>query len=99
MSTTRVQPFGTVWPEMNRLQDEMEQRLCRAVMNDPRRSAQSVYPALNLWEDDNNLYLEAELPELDLTDLEISVNGDNVLAVALPKGEEAKAGRTEVKCC
>src|SRR3990172_13195849 len=84
MLTTRWQPLGTVWPEMNRLQEEMEQRLRRAGMNDPRRSAQSVYPPLNLWEDDNNLYVEAELPELELTDLEIFVTGDNQLSI---KGE------------
>ena len=84
MLTTRWQPLGTVWPEMNRLQEEMEQRLRRAGMNDPRRSAQSVYPPLNLWEDDNNLYVEAELPELELSDLEIIVDGDNQLSI---KGE------------
>ena len=55
MLTTRWQPLGTVWPEINRLQEEMQQWLRRAGMNDPRRSAQSVYPPLNLWEDDNNL--------------------------------------------
>jgi len=62
----------------------MEQGLRRAGMNDPRRSDQSAYPPLNLWEDDNNLYVEAELPELELTDLEIIVNGDNQLSI---KGE------------
>jgi HSP20 family protein len=58
---------------MNRLQEEMEQRFAR-----------SVYPPLNLWEDDNNLYVEAELPELELSDLEIFVNADNQLSI---KGE------------
>ena len=90
MLTTRWQPLGTVWPEMNRLQEEMEQWLRRAGMNDPRRSAQSVYPPLNLWEDDNNLYVEAELPELELTDLEIFVNGDNQLSI---KGERKQPER------
>jgi HSP20 family protein len=69
---------------MNRLQEEMEQWLRRAGMNVPRPFAGSVYPPLNLWEDDNNLYVEAELPELELTDLEILVNGDNQLSI---KGE------------
>jgi len=84
MLTTRWQPFGVVWPEMNRLQEEMEQWLRRPGMNDPWRFAPRVYPPLNLWEDDNNLYVEAELPELDLSDLEIVVNGDNQLSI---KGE------------
>ena len=79
MLTTRWQPLGTAWPGMNRLQEEMEQRFAR-----------SVYPPLNLWEDDNNLYVEAELPELELTDLEIFVNGDNELSI---KGERKQPER------
>ena len=76
------------WPEMKRLQKEMEQWSRRAGMNDPRRSVQSVYPPLNLWEDDDNLYVEAELPELELTDLEIIVNGGNQLSI---KGERKQS--------
>ena len=92
MSTTRLQPLGVVWPGMNRLQDEMEQWLRRAGVNDPRRFAHRVYPPLNLWEDDNNLYVEAELPELQLTDLEIVVNGDNQLSI---KGERKQPEQEE----
>ena len=79
-----------MWPEMKRLQEEMEQRFGRAGMNDPRRSAPSVFPPLNAWEDDNNLYVEAELPELELSDLEIFVNGDNQLSL---KGERKQPER------
>mgnify|MGYP000485318084 CR=1 FL=1 len=79
------------------MQEKMEQQLRRAGMNDPRRSAHSVYPPLNLWEDDNNLYVEAELPDLELADLEIVVNG--VVTVHLPKSEKVKPRRIEVKCC
>ena len=43
-----------------------------------------------LWEDDNNLYVEAELPELELSDLEIFVNGDNQLSI---KGERKQPER------
>jgi len=90
MLATRWQRLGTVWPEMSRLQEGMEQWLGRLGMNDPRRSAQSVYPPLNAWEDDNNLYVEAELPELELSDLEIVVNGDNQLSI---KGERRQPER------
>ena len=92
MLTTRWQPFGVVWPEMNRLQEEMEQWLRRPGMNDPWRFAPRVYPPLNLWEDDNNLYVEAELPELELSDLEILVNGDNQLSI---KGERKQPDQGE----
>lgn len=84
MLTTRWQPLGAAWPEMKRLQEEMEQWLGRLGLNDPRPFARSVYPPLNAWEDDNNLYVEAELPELEMSDLEIVVNGDNQLSI---KGE------------
>lgn len=87
MSRTRWQPLGLVWPEMNRVRAELEHPLGRFVMNDPRRLAHSVYPPLNLWEDNHNLYVEAELPELELTDLEILVTGDNELSI---KGERKR---------
>ena len=90
MLPTRWQPLGTVWPEVNRLKEGMEQWLGRLGMKDPRQVARSVYPPLNLWEDDNNLYVEAELPELDLTDLEIVVNGGNQLSI---KGERKQPER------
>ena len=96
MSTTRWQPFSAVWSEMSRLQEEREQRLGRHGMDAPRQPTRNVDPPLNVWEDDNNLYVEAELPELDLGDLEILVNG--VVTVHLPKSEKVKPRRIEVKC-
>jgi HSP20 family protein len=50
----------------------------------PRRFGMSVFPPLDIWEDDNNLYVEAELPGFELSDLEIYVTGGNQLSV---KGE------------
>ena len=70
----------------------MEQWLGRLGTNDPRRLNRSVYPPLNVWEDDNNLYVEAELPALELTDLEIVVNGDNQLSI---KGERKQPEQGE----
>ena len=87
MSTTQWPPFGAVWSEMKRLQEETEQRLGRHGMNAPRQPTRNVDPPLNVWEDDNNLYVEAELPELELGDLEILVNGDNQLSI---KGERKR---------
>ena len=81
MLATRWQPVDAMWLGMKQLQEEMEQRFGGPEMNDPRRFAHSVYPPLNAWEDDNNLYVEAELPELELSDLEIFVNGDNQLSI------------------
>ncbi len=44
----------------------------------------AVYPALNLWEDEGHLYVEAELPGLELSDLEMYVTAQNQLTI---KGE------------
>jgi HSP20 family protein len=46
------------------------------------------YPAVNLWEDNDNVYLEAELPGVEFKDLEIYVSGGNELTL---KGERKPA--------
>jgi HSP20 family protein len=71
---------------MNRLQDEMN-RLFSRWGTSPRPLARDVYPPLNVWEDENNVYAEAELPGLELADLEITVCGDNQLTI---KGERKR---------
>jgi HSP20 family protein len=39
------------------------------------------YPPLNVWEDNDTVFIEAELPGLDLKDLEIYVTGGNQLTL------------------
>jgi HSP20 family protein len=62
------------------------------------------FPTINLWEEDNSLYLEAELPGLELQDLELFVTGHNqftlkgerkppVLAKALQHRQERGFGK------
>ncbi len=84
---TRWQSLGDVQTEMSRLHDEMNRLFDRWTGrsgNGNRAFGRTVYPALNLWEDEPNLYVEAELPGLALSDLEIYVTGDNQLSI---KGE------------
>jgi HSP20 family protein len=145
MFTTRWQPWVELQSEMNRLRDEMDRAFGRYT---GRRFplAPTAYPLVNVWEDDERLYVEAELPGLEMSDLEIYVQGDQltikgqrperrsenatchrqersfsqfartldlpvrvnpdkveaefkngVLTVKLPKGDEARARRIEVK--
>ncbi|MFV2065450.1 MAG: Hsp20/alpha crystallin family protein [Pirellulales bacterium] len=89
MLATRWEPQG-MWSEMNRIRDEMECLFGRG--NGTRRYAYTVYPPINLWEDDGNLFVEAELPGLELSELEITVTGDNQLSI---KGERMQP---EVEC-
>jgi HSP20 family protein len=83
MFSTRWDSRG-IWSEMNRLRDEMEQLFGSYPA---RRFATSVYPPLNMWNDTDNLYVEAELPGFSLEDLEITVTGDNNLSL---KGERVQ---------
>jgi HSP20 family protein len=53
----------------------------------PLRFGYGAYPALNLWEDDGNFCVEAELPGFELSGLEIYVSGGNQLSI---KGERKR---------
>jgi HSP20 family protein len=70
---------------MNRLQGEMNDLFRRFDVGDLRRRlVGKVYPAFDMWQDEDSLYVEAELPGMELDDLEIYVTGGNQLSV---KGE------------
>jgi len=80
--TTRWQPFSDMRTEVNRLQEEMNRLFDRWGVSGARMfSRHAVYPALNIWDDEDNLYVEAELPGLELADLEIYVTGENQLSL------------------
>jgi HSP20 family protein len=66
------------------MQDEMNRLFERWGSDGGRREFGFAYPALNVWEDGERLFLEAELPGMDLKDLEIYVTGNDQLTV---KGE------------
>jgi HSP20 family protein len=71
-----------ILPELNRMRNEMARLLARG--NGDRRFSYTAYPALNLWEDNGHLYVEAELPGFELSDLEITLPGEDQLSI---KGE------------
>jgi HSP20 family protein len=66
------------------MRDEMNQLFNRWGMNGPRSLSRAQYPLLNLWEDEDSLYVEAELPGFEMDDVEIYVTGANQLSL---KGE------------
>jgi HSP20 family protein len=89
----RWQPWEDVRSEMHRLQNEMGRLFDRWGGNSWRPSARTEVPPLNIWDDAECLYVEAELPGLELSDLEILVGGSNQLTIkgerkvpALPQG-------------
>jgi len=66
---------------MNRLRDEMDRLFGRWGTTGRLLFSPTAYPPMNVWEDDDRLYVEAELPGLELKDLEIYVNAGNQLTV------------------
>lgn len=79
MTLTRWQPLSNVWDEMNRLQNEMNRRISRFSPVD--RLVCGTFPALGIWQDEDALYVEAELPGTELDDLEIHVTGRDALEI------------------
>ena len=94
MSVTHWEPLMG----MNRLEREMDQ-LFRAVSRRSPSFSRSNYPPLNLSEDDENFYVEAELPGLAIDDLEVQVAEGNQLSISgerkRPEPEEASWHRQE----
>lgn len=99
MFATAWQPFNDVWSEMGRLYDEMNQTFGRLGYRDRAGRLAPTYPALDLWQDEDHFYVEAELPGMELADLEIYVSGENQLSIKgsrkVPEIEQATWHRRE----
>jgi len=76
---------------MNRLRDEMERVFGR--YGQQLAQGAPVFPPLNIWEDADHLYVEAELPGWELEDLEIYVSAGNELSISGQRNQpELKEG-------
>ena len=85
MRATRWQPANSVWNQLQQLQQEMNHLFSRWGEDGGRwLGLAGGFPAVNVWEDADRVFVEAELPGLDLKDLEIYVTGGNQLTL---KGE------------
>ena len=90
MSDTRYSPLSLM-SEFNRLTGELD-RVFGPRLRSNGGTETGVYPPLNLWCDDDNLYVEAELPGVNMEDLEITVMGENQLSV---KGHRDRPGHEQ----
>jgi len=93
-------PFETnAFAQLNRLQGEMNTLFDRFFgAKTPMRNA-GVYPAVNVSQDDDNVYVTAELPGITGEDMDITVEEDSVLIRGERKvgkdGEEVSYHRRE----
>jgi HSP20 family protein len=85
MLTTRWDPFTELWGKMSQFRNEMDRLFESFRFGDGAWPAlAAAYPAVNVWEDDDHVYAEAELPGMELSDLEIYVTSGNQFTI---KGE------------
>lgn len=88
MLSTRNE-FGNALQQMQKLEREMNRLFYDQPVNGLSRGRtmpKSEYPAINAWEDENTLTLEAELPGVLPEDLDVQVHGGNQLTI---KGSRA----------
>ena len=83
MKLARWNRFGNLGNLLQQFQSEMSSLFDR-FSDGNNRFEMGAYPALNVWEDADHVYLEAELAGVEFKDLVIDITGGNQLTV---KGE------------
>jgi len=85
MRLSRLQNSGPFWDQLQQFQREMNRLFDRWTPDGgTSRGLAATYPAVNVWEDTDSVWLEAELPGLKLEDLELYVTNGNQFTL---KGE------------
>ncbi|MDX1521950.1 MAG: Hsp20/alpha crystallin family protein [Anaerolineae bacterium] len=69
--------FANPWREVERLQREMNRLFSDSFALTGGRTAPS-FPAMNIWTDDDNAVITAELPGVSPDDIDVSVSGDTL---------------------
>jgi HSP20 family protein len=79
MILTRWNPWSpNAWGQFNQLHNEVNRIFERY---DSSRQEPAAFPPLNLWENENGFQLDAELPGVEMAELEITVTGPNQLTL------------------
>jgi len=85
--------------EMDRLRREMDRIYSAFTEGRGIAPAAGVFPALNMSEDDHNLYVRAELPGVDPENIEITTKENNLILKGerkiAPEGEKVSYHRKE----
>ena len=65
--------------ELSRLQEEMNTLFDRFFGKGSAVSAAGVYPPINMAQDDDHIYLKAELPGMAPGDIDVTIEDDNLI--------------------
>lgn len=80
----RWQGYTPWWNQLHHMQEQMNNLFENWEGTNTPRAFAPAYPALNVWEEEESLWVEAELPGLTPEDLDIQITGGNQLTL---KGE------------
>ena len=86
-----LQTFNRLRNEMDQLFDDCFQPV--SVFGPFAAPWERVFPALNVWEDEQNLFAEAEVPGLSMEDVELTVVG-NELTIQGKRSQDEREGVT-----
>jgi len=84
MRLSRWEPFSPMWDRLRRFQGEMNRLFDRWGGDGGAEFAWASFPPVNVWEEGEEVFVEAKLPGFDFKGLEIYVTGGNQLTL---KGE------------
>ena len=87
-----------VWRPLSRLRAELDRQFGDWFDNVPLINSAGRYPAVNVWEADDQLYAEAELPGVLPNDLDVSVVNNELTIKGVRherRAEDSTAHRTE----
>ncbi len=91
-------PFRAV-KELSRIQDEVNRLFESYFGGRPFASRAGVFPAVNVYEDNDNVYATAELPGVEAKDIDITVEQESLVIKGVrgiePEGEGVSLHRRE----
>jgi HSP20 family protein len=95
MSIMSWHPLAQIWNEFHRAPNPTNSFWRDTDARDPAElfGVPVAYPPVNVWDDDENIYLEAELPGITRENLEITLTDGNRLTLKGQR-EPAAVGKT-----
>ena len=69
--------INNLWREMDGFRQEVDRLFGRQFL-----STSGAVPALNVWEDESNFYVESDLPDVSAEKLDVTVKEGNRLTVS-----------------
>lgn len=86
-------PLDMFQREMNRLFDDFFKGFGLRPFGEEAEAAGAFYPQVDMSEDENAVYVTAELPGLDEKDIDINLSRDSITLKGEKKGEREEKGK------